>query len=78
MDVIFDKGISFSYFGDTQDGWYLEGCFTCIDCEKIKENCWGSGHLIPKLGISNILLSHVPQNQTLGCREPARNVAVKN
>jgi len=48
MDVIFDKGISFSYFGDTQDGWYLEGCFTCIDCEKIKENCWGSGHLIPK------------------------------
>ena len=54
MDVIFDKGISFSYFGDTQDGWYLEGCFTCIECEKIKENCWGSGHLIPKLGISNL------------------------
>ena len=43
MDVIFETGISFAYFGDTKLGWYYEGCFTCLECAKTKENCWGSG-----------------------------------
>ena len=56
MDVIFESGQNYTYFGNgynTKQGWYLEGCFTYLDYPKTEKNCFGSTGTVNSSGRYN-------------------------